>query len=654
MADRRAPSAPAGEADAASTKPRRPSFASPTKASLNRSNPDIVKRRGIQKSKDEENPLASDPNRPSSEHSAGSGGARTSQDSRVVTTAARGFMGKPGPNGKPINRPSPRPFPPRAQDDDDMVDPFQRRGLRRSPPTGVLPRIEREEPDLPPTPIQAGLSDPAAVISSPSGIHSSPSKRAKRHRALSDRTRSSPSKQAPLKAQEAREEPPSPTTAKESRQHEAEKPASKSRNTSRPHKARKIAEADPLASERGVRDALLDEITNLKRDLATLNRESERLYRSLETQTGKPSTEAIGNIEGLIDVLCRRVLPAEEQTPSIATEEWLEAAMNPIGLLPFGGAMPLYLPAPTSEKEEEQESQPISHYPITMNAVEELPYLQLFSSLAFHSAVNIVPRNAKHNANDGTIMQKHDISISSSPPGLFTAKVGLTVNTKKLSIAEINISKLEPAAARELGPFVRSVADNKNNGSSNHIRSSALTRNASVITWAMGEWVRLATKRARLWCAVEQTLSTKDGIAKSVATIRAGKKRKRRQRDSDDEDSDDDEAGNSKSRQCTKAQLLPHMGRTSYDLNIADPSADEDGDSAPSIRISWTIGFDWTGEGHSKMGLQVETPPSWYGQDSDAKLGKIPGAFDKLITDKVEPLDAIKTVVALLVGGGWK
>lgn len=284
--------------------------------------------------------------------------------------------------------------------------------------------------------------------------------------------------------------------------------------------------------------------------------------------------------------------------------------MNPIGLLPFGGAMPLHIPAPTAENEEEQESLPTSHYPIVMNAVEELPYLQLFSNLTFHSAVNILPRNAKHTVHDGAIMQKHDISISSSPPGLFTAKIGLTVNTKKLSIAEINISKLEPAATRELGRFVRSIADNKNNEGSNHIRSSALTRNASVITWAMGEWVRLATKRARLWCAVDQTLGTKDGIAKSVAAIRTGKKRKRRQQNSDDEDSDDNEAGNGKPRHCTKAQLLPHMGRTSYDLKIVHPSADEDDDSAPSIRISWTIGFDWTGEGHSKMGLQVETPPS--------------------------------------------
>ncbi|KAH7040832.1 uncharacterized protein B0I36DRAFT_311592 [Microdochium trichocladiopsis] len=661
MADGRDAAPDAGEGNKPASKPRRPSFASPTKASLSRSNPDVIKRRSAQRQRapgdDDEDPLASDPNGPSSERSAGNHDAerRGPQDGRPKNATARAIAGRAGQNGKPLDRPSPRPFPPRAQEDDDLIDPFQRRGLRRSPPPGVLPRVDREEPELPPTPTQAGLADPAAVVSSPSGIHSSPSKRAKRHRALSERIKSSPLKQPPLQVPEAQAEPPSPTAAKNSRLGEGRKHIVKAETLRRPHKARKVKDEDSFASVRGTRDSLLDEIASLKRDLAVLNKESERLYRSHQSQTTRPALETFSNIDNLIDVLSRSALPAEEKAPPSATEEWLETAMNPIALLPFGANLPLMLPTTTeANAQEEKEEPPVSHYPVAMNAEEELPYLQLFSNLAFRSSVSVIPRNVQSNTGDSTIMQKHNISISSTPPGLFAAKLDFTVNTKKLSITDIDVSRLEPAAASELGPFVRSIVDNKHDRSSSHIRSSALTRNLSVITWSMGEWVRLATKRAHFWCAVEQKLGTKEGIAKSVAAVRTGKKRKRRHQDSDDEDSENENDEAERRGRYTKAQLLPRMGQTSYDLRIAGPFTGPDDDVMPSIRILWTIEFDWTGEGQSKMGLQVETPPAWHEQDSNAKLDKIPGIFDKLVGDKVDPLDAVQTVVALLVGDGWK
>ncbi|KAJ1337942.1 hypothetical protein MN608_00799 [Microdochium nivale] len=661
MADHDKISTKASAAGAAAGKLRRPSFASPTKSSMARANPDIVKRRSAQimqgGEEEGEYPLASDPNEPGSgNHDSGAADTQA----RPRKAAAPAAAGSTGQRGRSFAKPMPRPFPPRAQDEDDLVDPFRRKGLRRSPPPGVLPRIEPEEPDLPPTPVQAGLSDPAAAISSPSGIHSSPSKRAKRNRGLSERFKGSPLKQPPLQDAGIPADPSSPSTAKEPRSAPEKLQQGKSENPRRPHKARRVKESDQLATQRATRDSLLYEIASLKRDLAMLNRESERLFRSQEARTIEPATEPFDNIESLVELLCRRVLPAQEKPQADATEEWLEAAMNPVALLPFGGgaaSLPLLLPASTEEDEQEEpDKAPVSHYPVAMTAEEELPYLQLFSSLAFRSSCSTVPRGRSDKPTETTIMQKHSISISSTPPGLFAAHLDITVNTKKLSVTSINVPLLEPAAASELGPFIHSIAENKNDGSGSHIRNSALARNASIITWAMGEWVRLATKRARFWCAVEQALASKDGIAKSVAAIRAGNKRKRQQRGSDDEDSEDEHGGRDRQGRFTKAQILPHMGRTSFELKVYGSSeTHDDGDASfPSVRMQWTIEFDWTGEGQSKLALQVETPPHWHGQGSKDKLGKIPGVFEKLIADRTEPLEALKTVVALLVGDGWK
>lgn len=593
---------------ATDTRPRRPSFASPTKASMSRSNPEILGRRTAQGSQGrtavEGEQAASDLGVPTSEGNAAepsaapAGGdltgieqAQPPRSSQPRSSLARAIGGMAKMPRRSINRPSPRPFPPRSQEEEDFIDPFQGRRLRRSPPRGVLPNVEFEEPELPPTPTQAGLSDPTNVNSSPSGIHSSPSKRARRNRILAERIKGSPLKLPPLQPPELMQGPGSPSVGRKSRRSPDNTRSARIQPKVKSHRARKVKEADPLSEKKATRDSLLAEIAGLKKDLETVSKANEGLDTKRQAPQGKIPILGVQNEDGLIDILCQRALTPEKTSSAGPIQDWVEAALNPMSFLPFGlGATSIPLLVPTAEKEEPEKT-PVSHYPVPMSAAEELPYLQLFSNLVFKSSISILPQSSPDES--GPVLQKHNISITSTPAGLFAAKVELIVNTKKLSIVGLSVPRLEPSATSELGPFISSIIKDGNN--------SALTRNVSVISWAMGEWVRLATRRARFWCAVESKLGTKEGVAECISQVRAGKRRKRQSSPDDDENEDND-------NQITKSQLLPHLGRTSLDLEIPSITEDED-DSGPTVRIQWRIEFDWTGEGRSKMGLLVETPP---------------------------------------------
>lgn len=277
-----------------------------------------------------------------------------------------------------------------------------------------------------------------------------------------------------------------------------------------------------------------------------------------------------------------------------------------------------------------------------MTAEEELPYLQVFTPLSFTSAMSIIPRDDL--ANPGPILQKHVISASSTPPGLFAARIEMIVNTKSLSVAELRVPRLESSAVSELGPFVEKIIQG--------VSTSALTRNVSVMTWAMSEWVRIAIRRARFWCAIERDLGNSESLVKCARRMRKGTKKRGPGRRALTEDSDDDEnqmQTRADKTGFTKADILPHLGRTCLDLKL---SGIDDTEEAPSLRIQWRIEFDWTGEAQSKIGLLLGAPAKWHGHDTRGSLTSIPSIFDKLIQENRDPMEALRTVVTLLVGEG--
>ncbi|KAI0905183.1 hypothetical protein F4823DRAFT_153447 [Ustulina deusta] len=659
-----------------SSRLNRPSFASPTKASLARSNPDILRRRapsrGSQPNEELPAPAASELGSPTSQHGdandlvtsqledeaesgrlqgdegGGNENATAERPNSPVRTAGGGLSIRPR---RTPNKPSPRPLPPPSAEEEELINPFKGRRLRRSPPPGVLPDVEPEEPELPPTPTQKGLSDPSSIVTSPPGIHNTPSKRPRRSRVLAAKMNSSPRKHPPLRppesAAEIIEETVSSRLVKEPLRDEPRRRRGKRKS----HPGRQVEEADPLADKKALRDSLLAEVARLEDDLKVLSRENERLYNvqgSRHHSIDLPDPEE-QNL--LLDVLSRHALPPEKEAPPDPMQRWLEAAMNPIAFLPFGqaNAIPVLPPLVTSGAEKTLETEappPTSHHPVPMTADEELPYLQVFTPLIFTSTIATVEAEAREDQEP--LLQRHAISVASSPPGLFVATMDMTVDTKTLLVAELAVPRLDPSAIGELGPFVEKIL---RGGAGNN---SALTRNVSVVAWAMGEWVRLATRRARFWHAVEHELGSVEGLVRCAKAMRQGMRRRPRGRPRGDESDDEDEDGSNRPSKTSpsKADVIARMGRTCLDLDLSSIAADDGDDGALAVRIQWHAEFDWTGEARSKIGLLLRAPAKWHASDGKGSLAGLSDMFDKLLRDGRDPLEAVKIVVALVVGDG--
>lgn len=638
-----------------SSRGRRPSFASPTKASLARANPDILERRNAQLTKKHAGALAGDrpdsaetaqdqvqavtaqlegasENRPTSDPvqpSAGAGPAIADPHSpsrRLVS----GMRAKPR---RSINKPSPRPLPPPSVHEEELLDPFKGTVLRRSLDHGVLPLREPEEPDepqLPPTPTEKGISDPHAINTSPMGIHNTPSRRPRRSRALADKLRSgsSPLKQPPMRpidlgytgkaiSQTLGDSRSTPTTARKTslqatagnsravssgRTRNAPKERQLSIDTDKPHPGRGVGEIEPFADKKAARDALLVEVAQLEADLRVVRTGNVNLHRS--RWRDQTSTALLGPDDrlALLDALSRHALPPEEESSPDPTQVWLEAAFDPSTFLPFGcSATTLPNPLQATDAEEAQ-APPASHHPIPMTIDEELGYLQLFTPLTFESTTTIVPIDRDVEVGDEDVeplMQQHDISVFSNPRGTFSARIEMLVNTQTLAVAELSVPKLEPASLNELGPFVKSIVESETG------TISALKRNVSILTWAMAEWTRLANRRARFWCLVTQELGHWQGIMDCAKKKRMPRKGRRvpRQPPGSEEDSSENEDESTKQGQTSKSQLLAFLGRSSFDLDLSPGGMEE-----VELRISWNIEFDWTGEGKSTIGVLVQAP----------------------------------------------
>ncbi|KAI1760017.1 hypothetical protein GGR53DRAFT_470739 [Hypoxylon sp. FL1150] len=644
-----------------STRRQAPPFASPTKASLARSNPDILQRRDASIPRGPtDTPAASEPDvadgsdaflQGSIAEQTEDGVETTSRDTqleqylsadqlRSPTRHARGAMASK-PRRTP-NKPSPRPLPPPSAEEEELINPFRGRALRRSPPPGDP--LQQQESELPPTPTQKGISDPSSVQTSPMGIHNTPTKRPRRSRALAERIKSSPLKQLPLRApDQIRESTREGSSSQTARQRLRARPQSRKRKR-KVHPTRDVEEIDPLAERKAVRDALLAEISALKADVKLATRENNYTF---QFQRGKnhDSTQRRSHSEiDVLELLRRHALLPENEAAPDPMQDWMEAALNPISFLPFSkpiGSPSSILPPLQENSDERAEPPLISHHPVPMTKSDELPFLQAFTPLTFTSTVSTLPRS--DSADTGPLMQKHVISASSTPPGLFTSKIEMTVNTRNLAVAELSVPHLEPSAVSELGPFIERVLRDG--------RISTLRRNISVTTWAMSEWLRIATRRARFWYNIERNLLSKEGLAKCCRQRRSFMKRKRVGRPTSmEEDSDDGDYGpgvQAEKAPFTKVEILPLMGRSFLDLDLSGMDSLRE---APSVRIQWRIKFDWTGEARSRLDLLIGVPAKWHGHDVRGSLTNMPDMFDKLIQEDRDPMKALETIIALLVG----
>lgn len=435
-------------------------------------------------------------------------------------------------------------------------------------------RLEREEPELPPTPTQRGIPDPI-VTTPPTGIHDTPSKRGRRSKSLGNKLKSSPLKPRDPPPSEPAKEKWSPEDSEPIHEPEPElehllKPEKSKRRKS----ARFLVPEDPYAAKKKARDDLLKELQQLQADVALANQENERLR--LHQESGKRRPTAAPNPDELLALLKR------------ATEKPLKPKPKPTSIFKsIGQFLPFSSRRRTQPISSSDLEKPLpSHLPIAVD--DPLPYLQAFSPLNYTSSIILLPQeqifpDSTAEVPEQPTLQKHLINAS-HPTGLFAARLTMIVNSSTLSITDIEIPNLDASSEQELGPFVRQRATG----------NETLGKDINVICWAMGRWVEVAIKRAAFWCAIEADFSTPKARLKSLQKHSKNGKRKRQDVNGEDEV----DAGDKQT--WTRRQLLPHMGRTSIEIVSEEVE----------LRVEWRIGFDWTGEAESAISAWARVPKS--------------------------------------------
>ncbi|KAJ4254474.1 hypothetical protein NW762_010073 [Fusarium torreyae] len=385
---------------------------------------------------------------------------------------------------------------------------------------------------------------------------------------------------------------------------------------------RKVRPFDPDAAKKNEREAVRKEIESLQKDLETAQKENERIR--LMQQSGR--VLAPSNQEAIVDLIQRHLISTGGEVDKAPSQQLIQAALNPAALLPFSKTSAPVPSAPVEEKQVDIKS----HHPVIMSEEEERPYLQLFTPFSISSNISMLPET------DGQpLRQLHSITFRSREiPGIFTAKVDMTVSATDLTVVDLDVTALEPAAKSELGPFVQKICTGDCNRS--------MERNVGILSWAMGEWLRIAEERAGFWCQLEQSLGSKDGVSEAASHMRS---RKPRRKKDDDEDEDEDQPTRLESVQ--KADLIRYLGQQFFDISIPHGPAEEPG---ATVRLVWKTEFDWTGEAQNKLSVMVGVPGKWHQTDERGSLSKIPKLFGELVHGEEDTETAVRTIVALIAG----
>lgn len=602
---------------------KHPSFASPTKSSLARHNPQILERRlsaspskpasPSKQSRPEIRPSAALPNDVEEDplldaqtaQGSGAQAGGTAVEGNATKIQEAGTPSSGGATRRPRGslsatprrppKPSPRPLPPPDLEDDEL-NPFMGTTLRRSPKTGIS--IPAPEPELP-----RPVDDPVSSTP-PRGIHSSPSRwrdknKPKKNSPLSNSSlASSPFKSSPLK--------PSPLRPPELRTGSPQKGPPKKGPPQKPglgqvlqqplvsnrvlhdlaldpsaSDIRRVLAFDANASKKKERDALQSELSALQRDLEIADRENQRI----RTMQDSGRATAPSNGEEVMGLMWRHLMPLDGNALRPQSQQLVKSVLNPMGLLPF--SKPSY-DASFARLSLEKTAPVKSHHPLSMTAEDERPYLQLFTPFEATTEIAILPALPNQ-----PLRQRHSITMRSrTAPGLFLARINMVVDAANLTILHLDVPALEPAAKHELGPFIDKVCTGDCNRS--------MQRNIGIVSWAMGEWLRVAVQRAQFWVQLERELASKDDLFETTNKLRGRKARRRRNLDEDHQEDEEDDAHSA----CKMTDLLHFMDHQAYEVNIPPAS----GQAFSSLRLEWRIEFDWTGEAQSKVAAMVGVP----------------------------------------------
>jgi hypothetical protein len=151
------------------------------------------------------------------------------------------------------------------------------------------------------------------------------------------------------------------------------------------------------------------------------------------------------------------------------------------------------------------------------------------------------------------------------PQNAFTSSIEATIDARDHRVVELRVSWSSNWSATELLKYIRVKEQERDLGS---------------ISWAVGSYWELAKKRAKHWHKCETE------FAHLIAS-----------RTSEDKENFTQENGK-RERNVSRKDLLRYLGRDSIVLQ----------NEHVHLKLSWRIGFDWTGDAESTLLVEPAYP----------------------------------------------
>jgi hypothetical protein len=194
---------------------------------------------------------------------------------------------------------------------------------------------------------------------------------------------------------------------------------------------------------------------------------------------------------------------------------------------------------------------------------DPLPYLQLFTAFKCNSRASI-PDSEDLDPELKEWGKKTTFDFE-GPQKIFTSSIDATIDTRNHQVVELRVSWASSWAATELLKFIYVKEQEKDLG---------------CISWAMNSYWELAKKRAIHWHKCET----------EFANLIAGRT---------NEDKENFSRGNGKrSTNMSRKDLVRYLGRDNIVLQ----------NKHVRLKLSWCIGFDWTGEAESTLTVEPAYP----------------------------------------------
>jgi hypothetical protein len=239
-----------------------------------------------------------------------------------------------------------------------------------------------------------------------------------------------------------------------------------------------------------------------------------------------------------------------------------------------------------------------SHRPLKLD--NPLPHLQVFTPLTINSVTKLLPQSSS-----GDIFQKHSMTLASSQH-LLSASLDLTVNNTKLSVASLSLKHISSWADPELSLWTA---------------KQCTERNIAHLCYGIGEYTTHATHRAKTWYALETEfpyLLSQDRSHRSSmpflkkwgkANIRKEQRQRRGSTVSDDFPPHSMPTSPVDTDRLKRRDLMPHLGRRN--LLFASSAAKRDvakASQGPRLLVSWEIELDTTATAHDRIGIAPVFP----------------------------------------------